>query len=464
MLIGARSRNAVTCFFFHFSLFAILLKESGPLHVNDSRIEAELENFPMEARLLIQGAGGIGQFLAKSILFYHLDNYVSLLVDSTKARALVRDNKQQNSEGQANKPRTRVLPPDTRSRDHFPTLGASSSEENQFYKNQLERSQSQHNMRGVVRDNMFKRETSTPDSEYTSASDPLDNFFSAQLSQTLSQSSMDDRDKSDVTLPTLTAVESKFPLATDSDYSQNLFMPSAYGDSKSQETTIGNSISSGFVSPGLVPNFSDEIGIPLVLDTTKEARDAAPPMSSPGLIHEMMGAKPLNQLSLMDHPLLKSHSNNSIASEDKAQQNTSDENKITRKSPVKESLTGDSKPVNIIMQQDLNSSPLPETRQNRDLLPRSSPMAKQVELLAPGTRLTPEQATITPPRPRYAASDAPEPEFTIHGSVPPHPDMEDTLNVSSPVTSVDSLISMPTTSLGNSVRSWMSTDIAAPLG
>ena len=50
---------------------------------------------------------------------------------------------------------------------------------------------------------------------------------------------------------------------------------------------------------------SSDAGIMLAVDTMKEACDFTPPMTSPGLIHDIMGAKPLSHKSLIDHPLMK---------------------------------------------------------------------------------------------------------------------------------------------------------------
>ena len=465
-----------------------MLKESGPLHVTDSRIQEEIDNFPMEARELIQSAGGIGHFLSKSLQFFHMDGYVCMMADAPKAQGLARKNKQQTVEGNVSKSRTRVLPPDTRSRDQFPTLGAAAPEENSYnhyYKNHADVLLSQQTVRVAMRDNLLGRETSTPDSECTSSSDPLDNFISAQLSQTLSQSSVDDREKTDTALATLTkkdSLDDKSPFQICSDSGANLFMPSAYGDSKSQESSISDGFGTGLVS-SIIPNTNSQasvdssidVDIPLVVDTTKENLDVIPPMTSPGLIHDIMGAKPLNPLSLIDHPLMKGP----IVSESKPRSNTqhdiSDEirngdvgespgrDELEMKIPVKSPIE-DSTVENVEPQKE-KSSPLPETRLRKDPLPHASPVHRQSALLAPGPRLTPEQATITPPRPRNTSPKPHEPEFNIHGSMlPPHPDEEQS-SKSLPVTSVDSLVSMPTTSLeSSSAPAWMNTDISANLG
>ena len=466
--------------YFHticFSLFAILLKESGPLHVTDTKIEEEVDNFPMEARDLIQSAGGIGQFLSKSLQFFHMDGYVCLMVDAPKAQNLAMTSKQ-SIYCQKKKPRTRVLPPDTRSRDQFPSLGATAPEDStssQFYKNNGNILQNQNSVQSVMRKSSLRRQTSTPDSESTSSSDPLDNFFSAHLSQTLSQSSIDDRDKNDVALAELDNRDSvdsvKSPRATPSDYGSSLYMPSAYGDSKSQES-ISDSISSGFMS-NIIPNMnsqtsvdsSGDVGLPLAVDTTKEDHDVTPPMTSPGLIHDMMGAKPLTHLSLIDHPLMKAP----VGTESKTPDLDEKRNPDAGESPNKDEGGAAQDLTSVILNDSKSTeehpSPLPEARLSGDVLPQASSVQNQYQLLAPGTRLTPEQATITPPRPRNTSPKAPEPDFSMLGSMlPPHPD-EELQAASSAGTSMPSLVSMATTSLAHSsVPSWMNTDIAANIG
>ena len=419
-----------------FSFFASLLKELGPLHVTDSKIEDEVNDFPPEARDLIQSAGGIGQFLSKSLQFFHMDGYVCLMVDAPKAQNLAMTNKQ-SIDGQTKKQKTRALPPDTRSRDQFPALGATAPEDStnsQFYKNNGNISQNPNVVRPVKRDSILRRQTSTPDSECTSSSDPLDNFLS-HLSQTLSQSSIDDRDKNDVALAMLSNRDSvdgaKSPRATPSDYGSSLYMPSAYGDSKSQES-ISDSISSGFMS-NIIPNAnsqasvdsSGDTGLPLVVDTTKEDHDVTPPMTSPGLIHDMMGAKPLTHSSLIDHPLMKASSGAESKTPD------SDENRNHDAGDGPNIDVGSVVPnlTSVILNKSNSTeehpSPLPEARSSGHVLPQSSSVQKQYELLAPGTRLTPEQATITPPRPRNTSPKAHEPDFSALGFIlPPHPDEE----------------------------------------
>ena len=176
----------------------------------------------MEARELILSAGGIGQFLSKSLQFFHMDGYVSLMVDVRKVQALAKTSKEKGVDGQTKKPKTRALPPDTRSRDQFPTLGATAPEDgvSNYHKNHGTFAQNLNLTRPAMRENSLRRQLSTPDSESTSSSDHLDNLFSAHLSQTLSQSSVDDRDKNDVALDSL-----RSPRGTPSDYGSNLYMP-----------------------------------------------------------------------------------------------------------------------------------------------------------------------------------------------------------------------------------------------
>ncbi|XP_071111299.1 E3 ubiquitin-protein ligase TTC3-like [Haliotis cracherodii] len=71
-----------------FVYFAELLGEHGPLHVNDSVLTKELEDFPMEAREVIDTYGGLRGFLQQSLKFGLIDNYVCLLKDAVHARSL----------------------------------------------------------------------------------------------------------------------------------------------------------------------------------------------------------------------------------------------------------------------------------------------------------------------------------------------------------------------------------------
>ena len=390
-----------------------------------------------------------------------MDGYVCLMVDAPKAQNLAMTNKQ-SIDGQTKNQRTRALPPDTRSRDQFPSLGATALEDStnsQFYKNNGNILQNQNVVRPVMRESLLRRQTSTPDSECTSSSDPLDNFFSAPLSQTLSQSSIDDRDKNDVALAMLSNRDSvdsvKSPRATPSDYGSSLYMPSAYGDSKSQES-ISESISSGFMS-NIIPNAnsqasvdsSGEVGLPLAVDTTKEDHDVTPPMTSPGLIHDMMGAKPLTHLSLINHPLMKAPA----GAESKTPDLDENRNHDAGDGPINDGGSVVPNLTSVILNNSNyteHPSPLPEARLSGDVLPQASSVQKQYELLAPGTRLTPEQATITPPRPRNTSPKAHEPEFSDFGlMLPPHPDQELQAGASAG-TSTNSLAH-------SSIPSWMNT-------
>ncbi|XP_046553087.1 LOW QUALITY PROTEIN: uncharacterized protein LOC124262626 [Haliotis rubra] len=71
-----------------FVYFAELLGEHGPLHVNDSLLTKELEDFPVEAREVIDTYGGLRGFLQQSLKFGLIDNYVCLLKDAVHVRSL----------------------------------------------------------------------------------------------------------------------------------------------------------------------------------------------------------------------------------------------------------------------------------------------------------------------------------------------------------------------------------------
>ena len=73
--------------------FADFLRERGPLRLDHPDITSELQQFPPEASIFIEKAGGIGKFLIQSLQFAMIDEYVCLMQDAVKARNLVMENK-----------------------------------------------------------------------------------------------------------------------------------------------------------------------------------------------------------------------------------------------------------------------------------------------------------------------------------------------------------------------------------
>ena len=75
-----------------------ILKVNGPLAIDDTRVQQELEVFPPEAQEKIKNAGGLGDFLRQSFKFAVIDDVISLLTDAVKAReiALIRRDERVN--------------------------------------------------------------------------------------------------------------------------------------------------------------------------------------------------------------------------------------------------------------------------------------------------------------------------------------------------------------------------------
>ena len=101
--------------------FSGILKEHGPLLVDDAVIVRELEDFPPEAQDLIRKAGGIDEFLLTSGDFAKHDDYICLLEDNVKASMLA---EQQKQSGGSARDRKRWPPPPAPSLSSadFPTL------------------------------------------------------------------------------------------------------------------------------------------------------------------------------------------------------------------------------------------------------------------------------------------------------------------------------------------------------
>ena len=75
-------------FLTHSRYFSDFLKVQGPLAIDDTRIQQELEVFPLEAQEKIKAAGGLGDFLRQNFKFAVIDDVVSLMTDAVKARAM----------------------------------------------------------------------------------------------------------------------------------------------------------------------------------------------------------------------------------------------------------------------------------------------------------------------------------------------------------------------------------------
>ena len=64
------------------------MKVQGPLAIDDTKIQQELEVFPLEAQEKIKAAGGLGDFLKQDFKFAVIGDVVSLMTDAVKARAM----------------------------------------------------------------------------------------------------------------------------------------------------------------------------------------------------------------------------------------------------------------------------------------------------------------------------------------------------------------------------------------
>ncbi len=422
--------------------------------MEDGKITDELCEFPPEARDLIQLVGGIGHFLSQSLQFYHVDGFVCLMSDAPKAQTLARSSKKPSGSGQGNQNKKRALPPDTRSADQFPSLGLQPTDKSGYKANyQIDGTQNS-NRRSSLRDNISQRETSTPESECTTMSDPfLATFFGAQLSQGLSQSSVDDAERVDA-MSSKNSQDDRLSLAASDS---GLFMPSAYGDTKSQESGVSDPLSSGLVLSNVLPEVSssqtsaESRDRPLVVDTAGQMaiESPSPTLASPGLIHEIMGAKPLNQMSL-DHPLFKAPLPGADAPSDSNFNPTSI-------CPVELSDSRTSTDAEGQLEQE-------ERLQQVNPLPaaRAQSLAQQHPFDALQRHLTPERATITPPRPRAALPETVEAlRFNIHEPVlPPHPDEEQSVTRSVDSPSLPPPVSRVTSAMPN----WADVDTGASLG
>ncbi|XP_053408579.1 E3 ubiquitin-protein ligase TTC3-like [Mercenaria mercenaria] len=82
-----------------FLYFVEILKANGPLAIDDTRIQQELEVFPQEALEKIKLVGGLADFLRQSLKFAVIDDVISLMSDAVRAReiALIRRQERQNS-------------------------------------------------------------------------------------------------------------------------------------------------------------------------------------------------------------------------------------------------------------------------------------------------------------------------------------------------------------------------------
>lgn len=75
-------------FFYIFRFFAGILKVTGPLPVDDKRIQEEMDVFPYEAVERIKQVGGLADFLKMSLQFAVIDDVIALLSDAKSARQL----------------------------------------------------------------------------------------------------------------------------------------------------------------------------------------------------------------------------------------------------------------------------------------------------------------------------------------------------------------------------------------
>ncbi|KAI0208488.1 hypothetical protein LSAT2_006834 [Lamellibrachia satsuma] len=69
-----------------FSIFADLLHNHGPLHITDPTLHEELQVFPEQVHHLIEGAGGLRQFLLQSPEFSIVEDVVSLANTDTTSQ------------------------------------------------------------------------------------------------------------------------------------------------------------------------------------------------------------------------------------------------------------------------------------------------------------------------------------------------------------------------------------------
>ncbi len=429
-----------------------------------SLIQQELTQFGPGVMRMISEAGGVGEFLSKCLHFYYLDGYVSLMRDAAKLRARVDMNREQ---GVKVLPRKLTLPPDTRSTQQFPSLGDNPSGfiRNYNSNNHVEvRPPNLNLVRSSVPESVAMRaETLTPDSQATSGgSDPLDNFFTT-LSQTLSQSSIGDGEKTDPVLSALMmSVDDKFPAATSGDAGNSLFMPSAYGDAKSQESATSETCE---ILPGILTEEktgndaqSDRDHSPLEVDTDRvEEVVGTPPMTSPGLIHDIMGGKPLNQNSMSSHPLLAR-----VAPPNSPQGRQTD---VSGKGRGVVKVGREARKVinSVQNKQPETLSPLPKARTDLPLV-----CDVPVSPAALSSRLTPEQATITPPRPRAQHHPVPDPmeqhSFSARRISPPHPDQDDGGGAVPSLSTLISMASAPPQREKPAAPSWLHVDPSEPAG
>ncbi|XP_067849412.1 E3 ubiquitin-protein ligase TTC3 [Heptranchias perlo] len=71
-----------------YDYFAQILKEHGPMEIDDSMLVGEFENFPPEAQELVRNAGGLKSFLMESLRFVVINNLIGLMKHAVQLKSL----------------------------------------------------------------------------------------------------------------------------------------------------------------------------------------------------------------------------------------------------------------------------------------------------------------------------------------------------------------------------------------
>ncbi|KAG9351552.1 hypothetical protein JZ751_022803 [Albula glossodonta] len=74
-----------------YDYFEQVLEEHGPMEVSNQLLVGELENFPSEAQLKIQEAGGLQTFLQESLRFVMMDNLIGLMKHAVSLQEVTDD-------------------------------------------------------------------------------------------------------------------------------------------------------------------------------------------------------------------------------------------------------------------------------------------------------------------------------------------------------------------------------------
>ncbi|NWY01580.1 TTC3 ligase, partial [Nothoprocta ornata] len=62
-----------------YDYFSQILEAHGPMEITDKLLVGEYEDFPEEARKIVEDAGGLKSFLLGSLRFVMVDNVIGLL-------------------------------------------------------------------------------------------------------------------------------------------------------------------------------------------------------------------------------------------------------------------------------------------------------------------------------------------------------------------------------------------------